>query len=198
MVAAHAIPTDTTINAAIERIKKKGAGVYYLDSSGKPYTIFPSSIASNKNGDNVGARMAFGFGGKVKQTSAVAGETSNVMIASTRPVFYFYLGERKSEGVNSQQYGALTYPSQFSLIQFKVTKGSREIITGSFGKYSKGSVGLDEKQLVRFVFKELDEPGFYEVSLNEDLKPDQQYAFIPTATATYANTSVYDFGIKKK
>jgi hypothetical protein len=158
------------------------AGIYYEDPMSNTKTQLDENVFSqSKSGSFVLAAVTYGIA-KTKAKASLSGAQANFQIPNADPVFYFiFPANNGGNSIGNERDAAgwfdnATNPNEFLLIKFKVTKKSREVVTGSFGSYSGFSSGIADDDKVAYHFSKVS-PGVYKVYFESPLQLGE-YAFI--------------------
>ena len=209
-VATNAASAKITTVGNDQNTNTLAPGIYYEDPASSSKTQLEENVFSqSKSGGLLLTAVTYGIA-KTKSKAILSGAQANFQVNNPNPVFYFVfpasnngssIGNERSAG---GWFENATNPNEFLLIKFKVTKKSREVITGSFGTYSGFSSGIDDDNKVAYCFTKLS-PGYYKVYFESPL-PEGEYAFIfagGTAASAYglgAGTTAqkaFDFSVTR-
>jgi len=188
-------------NSSADPLAKHAPGIYLYgaDPATGMAMLRPAASAGIKvtgNGSLLFPRMA-----KLTVTQA----QSQTVIRSGRPTFYFYFNVdddkvRTFGTVNTLKtvntFGtmgsdAAQSPNEFSLIQFKVDKETRQFVVGRVQPYVEIS-GVDPKNTLAFSVQDYGD-GIFKVQTPTDLAPGE-YAFVlPGAKMAFR---IYDFSVR--
>lgn len=129
---------------------------------------------------------------KAHVKAVIDGPKATVQTPETNPTFYAYIPED-----NTTFGGSSITVKDFSLVQFEVKGGQRQVSTTTIG-FAGASAGVDETSRQGFT-SELVKPGIYKLTLLKPL-PAGEYAFQQSGSQSSAsgqqNTGAYfDFGI---
>ncbi len=158
------------------------SGVYILASwlpEPKMIAINATTSTQTKSGGFLGYALTGGLA-SMSFKAVVPGASARTISADGRPTFYFYFSQAQAGG-NSAVWtaGAVTSPSEFSLVRFDVKKERREAKVGKFN-ISGAKAGVMDKDRIPFTSREIS-PGVFEV------RPDQplaggEYGFLVQAS----------------
>lgn len=184
-------------------LTKQKPGIYYFNPNdkNKPLVrIDPTVVSAGKSG-GIGQSLAnsYTYGlTSVKSTSVISGPNAHKQIIGKSVVFYLYL-ENSNNSIS--QMGAMNWwfanassPNEFALVKMNQKKSSREFDTGKANSYGS-SIGIDEKQKIRFNYTEVSD-GIFKITVTGDLASGE-YCFIYTGStpSMYSNDKVFDFGV---
>ncbi len=123
---------------------------------------------------------------------AIPRASSQIKAIDKQPDFYFYfetddakVGDFGTSGTISAQS-----PSEFSLIQFKLKDGQREMVVGK-QKAFNSSIGIDPKDAIQFDVEEIGD-GIFKVTPQNVLLPGE-YGFVLRAGSDAYR--IYDFTV---
>ncbi|MDP3905797.1 hypothetical protein [Novosphingobium sp.] len=162
------------------------SGIYVLanwQAEPKMVVIDPTTSNQTKTGGFLGYALTGGIASMSFKT-VVPNAKARVVTEAARPKFYFYFdqaGRSLSGGATSAVWmaGAVTSPSEFSLVRFDVKDDRREAKVGKFN-IGGAKAGVMDKARIAFSYNQI-APGVYEVSPDTDL-PSGEYGFIYSAT----------------
>lgn len=161
------------------------AGVYLLadwQADPKMAVINPTTSNQTKTGGFLGYVMTGGLASMSYKT-VIPNAQARAQAPVLRPVFYFYFGQPGSDGEVGSFWlaGTVASPAEFSLVQFKVKKDSREAKVGSFNIGGAKS-GVMEKDRIPFTFSMIS-PGVYKVQPDIDLESGE-YGFLYSSSTS--------------
>ncbi len=183
-----------------------GIYLYTKDHDGKPQMIVLERAAYTgaKTGGMIGSALTYGIK-KVKTKAVIAGAKSNIRVADTSPVFYFYFDDKQA-GLGKTYFGVgnLSNPNQFALLKLEVKGSNRETVIGAYSSLGSSS-GEDTKAMVQFKSERI-RPGLYKVTVNDIAQGE--YCFLASggagtvatgpyggmATTNTSGTDIFDFG----
>ena len=185
----------------IALLKKAGNGIYYYKADSQDIQeLEPTVYSQVKQGSGILTSITYGLA-KTNSKMSVSGDKANMQLINKQPTFYFFFDvEKKNLGdQNAVWFANASSPNEFMLIRFDInkSKGSREIVSGSYNAYSGDASGVDDGNRKAFKYKKI-QPGIYEVYFENDVPPGE-YCFMYAGTASgngTVNSKVYDFGIK--
>lgn len=162
------------------------SGIYVLASwraEPKMVVIDPTTSNQTKTGGFLGYALTGGIASMSFKT-VVPNAKARVASEVARPKFYFYFdqaGRSLSGGATSAVWmaGAVTSPSEFSLVRFDVKDDRREAKVGKFN-ISGAKAGVMDKSRIAFSYNQV-APGVYEVTPDAELTAGE-YGFIYSAT----------------
>ena len=147
------------------------SGVYLLQNwlpDPKMAGINATISTQTKTGGFLGYALTGGLA-SMSFKAVVPGSSAKTISSDPRPTFYFYFDQSISGGSSGiWSAGAVTSPSEFSLIRFEVKKDRREVKVGKFN-IGGAKAGVMDKDRIGFTSTEI-RPGVFEV------RPDQPLA----------------------
>jgi len=155
------------------------AGVYLLaDWQDDPKMQVINATTSNqtKTGGFLGYMVTGGLASMSFKT-VIPNAQARAKAPVRRPVFYFYFGQPGANGEVGAFWlaGTVSSPAEFSLVQFKVKKDSREAKVGSFNIGGAKS-GVMDKDRIPFTY-EMVSPGVFKAQPDIDLEAGE-YGFL--------------------
>lgn len=165
------------------------SGIFYK-KDGQMIRIHPTTFTGTK-------ANPYGIAG-TKVKSIMLRETSNNIVDTTLPEFYFIFERKKNES-HSWWFSVATSPNQFALVKLKVRNKRRELETGKINLYTGTSIGVNEENCIKFHITEIT-PHEYKVVPESPLEAGGEYCFfyqgiIPQGG--YTNQVVFDFSTAK-
>jgi hypothetical protein len=173
-------------------------GIYLYeerDGQRKMTQIAANVSAQNRTGGGFTAAVTpFGLG-KVKTKANLPGRNAALQIASTIPVFYFYL-DATSGGLNTNS-GIPSSPNEFTLIRFNQRSDNREVTISKMNSWG-GKGGLSDEYVMPLKAEDLGN-GIFKVTPGIELKKGE-YAFYlvgsgSSNTAAGVGSKFFDFGV---
>lgn len=170
----------------------------FIKKEEKLIRIHPTAFSGRKT-NTLGAAFSYGLATS-KIRSTMLGATSNNIIETTLPEFYFFFERNRNDtSLSNWWFSIATSPNQFVLTELKVKNKQRELETGKVNIYAGSSVGVNENSVIKFRIEEIDEHE-YKVIPETPLVPGGEYCFfyqgrIPQGG--YSNQAVFDFSISK-
>lgn len=169
--------------------EEKGFNLGTIAAAAVVGTVAGSALAGKAPSAGTGAALGAGSvllasTGKDVLKLVIMGQTSKNVVASTRPVFRFYLPKRDSESFGKEADGwyhsvmnEVQSPNEFQLVKMKQKKNRRTFADGA--SYSiAGFSGTNAKSrvVVDFDINEINNNTF-EISFREDLEPGEYVFF---------------------
>lgn len=180
------------------KIKKTGIFVKVGDEYQK---IFPTVFSGSKT-NTLGTALTYGLAdAKIKST--LNGEHSQNVVETNSPEFYFYFDQLQSSELSLKAtnwwFSVASSPNEFVLVKLESKGMKREMEIGKVNLYAGNSLGVDEKNIIKFDIEPLSETEF-KVTPGWLLEPGE-YCFyyqgiIPVGG--YSNQAVFDFSIPNK
>lgn len=158
------------------------SGIYMLQSwlpEPKMVGINVTTSTQTKSGGFLGYALTGGIA-SMSFKAVVPGSSARTVSPDTRPTFYFFFNSNQPGGGSAVwTAGAVTSPSEFSLVRFDVKKDKREAKVGKFN-IGGAKAGVMDKDRIPFTSTEIS-PGVFEV------RPDQpllggEYGFLVQAS----------------
>jgi hypothetical protein len=182
-------------------------GIYLLEAGpGAPHMERIDATHSNQTKSSGVLAYAFTYGiAHVKIKTVLPNPTARVRTNDPRPAFYFYFDEANA-GISGNRVGgvwlpgAVTSPSEFSLVRFEVNNGEREAVLGQFN-ITGMKTGVMDNARVDFSYDDVS-PGVFKVTPSADLPPGE-YAFVYSVQASgsalggSASARIFDFAVTK-
>jgi hypothetical protein len=183
------------------------SGIYMLDEKPVPpqmQRIDPTVGSESKTTGILTYAFTYGIA-PVKMKTVIPNASARVKAESGRPTFYFYFDQSRTQLSGNALTGvwlpgAVTSPSEFSLIRFEVKNGSREAVLGQFNITGMKS-GVMEKARVGFTYDNV-KPGVFKVTAVSELPPGE-YAFVYSTTGAgggfggMPGARIFDFAVLK-
>lgn len=168
----------------------------FIKEGKKMIRIHPSVFSGTKI-NTLGAALSYGLAdSKIKST--MSGSTSNNIVNTNLPIFYFLFDHnRNNTSLSNWWFSVATSPNQFALVELIVNGKKRELETGKVNIYSGTSTGVNEEYTIKFRIEEINEFE-YRVIPEEPLVPGAEYCFFYKGNIPqggYNNQSVFDFSI---
>lgn len=184
------------------------SGIYMLANwlpEPKMQVINPTTSNQTRTGGMLGFALTGGIASMSIKTVIPGAQARNVA-QMPRPTFYFYFDQANaslSGGAASTLWasGAVTSPSEFSLVRFDVKKDRREAKVGKIN-VAGGQSGVMDKDRILFDYNEVS-PGVFAVTPAGDL-PVGEYGFVYSVSAGGGaglggvgaqTTRVFDFSV---
>jgi hypothetical protein len=147
-----------------------------------------------------GAALTGGLA-SAKIKTAVPNPSSKIKVKISRPTFYFYMDQANANaGIGALYFSSLgasvTSPSEFSIVQFSVKKGLREVTTGKAG-FGGQKFGLVDKDKISSTVTNVS-PGVFKVVIDRELAKGE-YGFVYSTGGGIgggAVSRVFDFTIE--
>lgn len=158
------------------------AGVWVLQEINGEKTMIrlESEVPANTTSGG-GSAWAMGWGASSKTQVILSGSQSAIQLSERRPVFYLYLGNMQTVGLNAApaSLNGVQNPKEAVLAKFEIKKNSnhneRLLVTGSINAYAGATFGV-EQRAVRLFDSEMIAEGIYKVTPEKDLA-NGEYAF---------------------
>lgn len=174
-------------------------GIYYWDPvKNDKIEIDASNITNSKSGgigENLKRNLISGLINSKTKVS-LSGEQAAMKINNATPMFLFIIDvTKKGFNTNSSYLGNVSSPNDFFIVQMKVLKGCREIVTGKHNDASD-NYGIDDKIKVPFKYEKI-KKGVYKVVTEQPLTRGE-YCFMFASSSIGEGTSrkIYDFSIQ--
>ncbi|MCS3200209.1 hypothetical protein [Candidatus Bacteroides intestinigallinarum] len=170
----------------------------FIKEGEKMVRIHPTIFSGTKT-NTLGSALSYGIAdAKIKST--MLGTTSNNIVNTTLPEFYF-LFERNRNNISLSDwwFSVATSPNQFALVKLETKGKRRELETGKVNIYAGTSVGVNEENIIKFRITEINDYE-YKVVPESPLKPGGEYCFFYQGSIPqggYNNQAVFDFSISK-
>ena len=190
-------------NESINPNLPHASGVYVLADWVEPKKMLRLDAATanqSRTSGMLGAMLTSGLA-SLKIKTAIPNESSKLKVKNTRPTFYFYFDQANAGGgVGSLYFSSLgasvTSPNEFSIVNFRVKKGLREVTTGKAGIGGQ-KFGLVDKDKILFSTADVS-PGVFKVTVDTAL-PKGEYGFVYSSGGGLgggAVSRVFDFSIE--
>lgn len=177
--------------------KTEKTGIYV--KSGDEYKkIYPTVFSGTKT-NTLGAALTYGLAdAQIKST--LNGEHSQNVVENISPEFYFYFDDTHTSELSIRAtnwwFSVASSPNEFVLVKLNSKGRKREMEIGKVNLYAGNSVGVDEKNIVKFDIEVLNE-NVFKVTPVWLLEPGE-YCFyyqgiVPVGG--YSNQAVFDFSI---
>lgn len=180
------------------KIKKTGIFVKVGEDYRK---IYPTVFSGSKT-NTLGASLSYGLAdAKIKST--MSGEHSQNVVESNSPEFYFYFDFSQTSELSLRAtnwwFSVASSPNEFVLVKLKSKGRKREMEIGTVNLYAGNSVGVDEKNVIKFDIETISDNEF-KVTPSWFLEPGE-YCFyyqgiVPVGG--YSNQAVFDFSVPDK
>jgi hypothetical protein len=179
-------------------MSKHNYGIYLFeekDGTRKMTQLQPNVSAQNRTGGGFTAAVTpFGLG-KVKTKANLPGRNASLQIASTLPVFYFYL-DTSSGGLNTAS-GIPSTPNEFTLVRFNQRSDNREVTISKANSWgAKG--GLSDEYVVELKAEDLGN-GIFKVTPVGEMKKGEYGFYLLNSGNSNVNAGIgskfFDFGI---
>lgn len=189
-----------TAKAVLENEENENDAVsgIFIKNGAKMIRIHPTIFSGTKT-NTLGAALSYGLAdAKIKST--MLGTTSNNIINTTLPEFYFFFEQNRNNiSLSNWWFSVATSPNQFALVKL-VSKGKRrELETGKVNIYAGTEVGVSEEATIKFHITEINEYE-YKVVPESPLEPGGEYCFFYQGSIPqggFNNQSVFDFSVSK-
>ena len=178
-----------------QKVKKSGLFVKIGDEYKK---IYPTVFSGSKT-NTLGAALSYGLAdAKIKST--LNGEHSQNVIESNLPEFFFYFDQSQTSELSLRAtnwwFSVASSPNEFVLVKLNSKGRKREMEIGKVNLYAGNSIGVDEKNIIKFDIEALSDTEF-KVTPAWMLAPGE-YCFyyqgiVPVGG--YSNQAVFDFSI---
>ena len=193
------LPTETVPNTqgGETSLDALEPGIYWYN--GKEYIeLDPTNVSNSKSGGfgEVASRALISGLINAKTRVSIGGNEAAQKINTKSPVFYIVIDVQKKGFNNGTSYlGNVQTPNDFFVVQMKVVKNTREIVTGKHNTVSN-DFGIDDKIKMPFKYQKV-KKGFYKVELENKLDYGE-YCFMFASSSLYGSGSrkVYDFSIQ--
>lgn len=179
----------------VAKVQKTGI---YVKSGDDLQKIYPTVFSGSKT-NTLGAALSYGLAdAKIKST--LSGEHSQNIVHSNSPEFYFYFDISQTSELSLRAtnwwFSVASSPNEFVLVKLKSKGRKREMDIGKVNIYAGNSVGVDEKNVIKFDIEILNDNEF-KVIPAWFLEPGE-YCFyyqgiVPVGG--YSNQAVFDFSI---
>ena len=160
--------------------------------------IYPTVFSGTKT-NTLGAALTYGLAdAQIKST--LNGEHSQNVVENISPEFYFYFDDTHTSELSIRAtnwwFSVASSPNEFVLVKLNSKGRKREMEIGKVNLYAGNSVGVDEKNIVKFDIEVLNE-NVFKVTPVWLLEPGE-YCFyyqgiVPVGG--YSNQAVFDFSI---
>lgn len=179
----------------VSKVRKTGIFVKEGDEFRK---IYPTVFSGSKT-NTLGAALSYGLA-NAKIKSTINGEHSQNVVDTNAPEFYFYFDQASTSELSLRAtnwwFSVASSPNEFVLVKLNSKGRKREMEIGTVNIYAGNSVGVNEKNVVKFDIETLSETEF-KVTPSWLLSPGE-YCFyyqgiIPVGG--YSNQAVFDFSI---
>src|SRR3989344_2824348 len=178
-------------------VENREAGIYW-DNGASMVQLEPAVFASEGTGGKFLNMITTLFKASIK--AKVRSPEANQRITDTQPVFYFHF-ENKGAGLSNTGGGMFTgfmtgasSPNEFVLVQMKVEKRERSIVTGESWTFSDSN-GVRSKDVVDISFEKLRD-GVYKVTPKYALAPGEYCFFYAAGNLERGgNGKLFDFGV---
>lgn len=129
----------------------------------------------------------------LKATLTVTQAYAQLAVRTPRPLFYFYFAADDATGnaFGTVAAAAAQSPSEFSLVRFRIDKGTRQFAIGRVHPYVE-VVGVDPKTALPFITEDLGD-GTWRVQPAADLAPGEYGFILPGGKTRYR---IYDFSVQ--
>ena len=185
------------IQEKAENNKVKKTGIYVKTGDGFQ-KIYPTVFSGSKT-NTLGSALSYGLAdAKIKST--LSGERSQNLVHSNSPEFYFYFDFSHTSELSLRAtnwwFSVASSPNEFVLVKLKSKGRKREMDIGKVNIYAGNSIGVDEKNVIKFDIEVLNDNEF-KVIPAWFLEPGE-YCFyyqgiVPVGG--YNNQAVFDFSI---
>lgn len=179
----------------VSKVKKTGIFVKVGEELKK---IYPTVFSGSKT-NTLGAALSYGLAdAKIKST--LSGEHSQNIVSSNSPEFYFHFDISQTSELSLRAtnwwFSVASSPNEFVLVKLKSKGKKREMEIGKVNLYAGNSIGVDEKNVIKFDIEHLSDTEF-KVTPAWFLEPGE-YCFyyqgiVPVGG--YSNQAVFDFSI---
>ncbi|HEY3793660.1 MAG TPA: hypothetical protein VGM09_17660, partial [Bradyrhizobium sp.] len=186
IVSSNAVGNSTSADPR----SPHASGIYMIDDDVSPpqmQHIDPTVGSGSKTSGVLAYAFTYGIA-PVKIKTVIPNASARVRSRSGHPTFYFYFNQTDTQlsgnGIAGVWLpGAVTSPSEFSLVRFEVAHGSRETELGQFNLTGLKS-GVMDKARVAFSYDDV-APGVFKVTPSVELRPGQ-YGFVYSTTGAGA------------
>lgn len=170
----------------------------FVKTGGEYKKIYPTVFSGSKT-NTLGAALSYGLAdAKIKST--LNGEHSQNIVETNSPEFYFYFDPSQSSELSLKAtnwwFTVASSPNEFVLVKLKSKGRKREMEIGTVNLYAGNSIGVDEKDIIKFKIEALNDHEF-KVTPTWLLEPGE-YCFyyqgiVPVGG--FSNQAVFDFSI---
>ena len=181
------------------------SGIYLVDKTVAPIQMQRIDPTVGNESKTTGVlAYAFTYGiAPVKMKTVLPNASARVKVHGGNPVFYFYFNQTGTQlsggGLGGVWFpGAVTSPSEFSLVRFEVHGDNREAVLGQFN-ITGMKFGVMEKARVGFTYDDV-AAGVFKVTAAGDLPPGE-YGFIYSKTGAgggfggMPGARIFDFAV---
>lgn len=170
-------------------------GIYAVDK-GRVTQLQPTTFSGTKN-NFMGAALSGGFA-KSKVRASVRGASANLVLAESRPEFYFYFDEDlAAPGLAMTSFAGFsaTSPAEFVLVKMERKSNSRETVLMEIGMFGS-STGARDKDIREFSFEKL-RAGVFKVTPKAALDAGEYCFYFAGAAGAYgfAGGKLFDFSL---
>ena len=173
------------------------SGIFFKKGE-KMIRIRPTAFSGTKT-NTLGTAFTYGIANSTVKSTMI-GSTSNNIIETTLPEFYFLFEHNPDKSSLSDWWFAVaTSPDQFVLARLDVKGKRRELETGKVNVYAGSSMGVSEEAAIKFHIEEINEHE-YKVIPETPLKPGGEYCFFYQGSIPqggYNNQAVFDFSVSE-
>ena len=191
----HSQKSEKEKKAKENKSEKTGIYVKVGDDYKK---IYPTVFSGSKT-NTLGAALSYGLAdAKIKST--LNGEHSQNVIETNSPEFHFYFDKEQTSELSIKAvnwwFSVASSPNEFVLVKLNSKGRKREMEIGSVNLYAGNSVGVNEKNIIKFDIEALSD-NVFKVTPAWLLEPGE-YCFyyqgiVPVGG--YSNQAVFDFSI---
>lgn len=158
-------------------------GIYMLQdwlAAPKMQAINVTTSNQTKTGGFFGYALTGGLA-SMSFKSVVPGPSARTVSDVSQPTFYFYFDQARSGGSSAVwTAGAVTSPTEFSLVRFDVKKNNREAKVGKFN-IGGAKAGVMDKDRIPFSYTEIS-PGVFQVRPELPLENGEYGFLVQTST----------------
>lgn len=203
--SASVSPNAATQSDAADPKAPHSSGIYLLDNTEirvRMERIDPTVGNQSKTTGVLAYAFTYGIA-PVKMKTVLPNASARIKAYSNHPTFYFYFNQTGTQ-LSGNGFGgvwlpgAVTSPSEFSLIRFEVGHGDREAVLGQFNITGLKS-GVMEKARVGFTYDDV-APGVFRVMPTVNLAPGE-YGFVYSTAGVGAGfggapgARIFDFAV---
>lgn len=175
----------------------KKAGIY-VKVNNELKKIYPTVFSGSKT-NTLGAALSYGLADATIK-STLNGENSQNVIDTISPEFYFYFDQTPTSELSlkatSWWFSVASSPNEFVLVKLNKRGKKREMEIGTVNLYAGNSIGVNEKNVIKFKIEALSDTEF-KVTPASMLEPGE-YCFYyqgMVPVGGYSNQAVFDFSI---
>ena len=186
---AGASKAQGNVATASDPASKRAPGIY-IDQDIQPTYQLEKIRPTNASGGRMTGNGSLLFPFRVKL--AIPRATAQMVAVDKKPNFYFYFetDDAKVGDFGTSATISAQSPSEFSLIQFKLKDGQREMVVGKQKGFT-ANIGVDPKDAIQFDVEEIGD-SIFKVTPLSPLIPGE-YGFVLRAGSEAYR--IYDFNI---